>query len=133
DQRAEMATAALGVLGDARFAPVFGPGSRAEAAIAGTAAALPPGLAVSGRVDRLVVEQDRVLVVDFKTNRPAPDRIEDADQAYRVQMAVYAAVLAEVFPGRRIEAALVWTDGPKLMAVPENIVRQTLDALRSDG
>ena len=133
DQRAEMATAALSVLNDPQFAAVFGPGSRAEAAIAGTAAALPSGLAVSGRVDRLLVEQDRVLVVDFKTNRPAPDRIEDADRAYQVQMAVYAAVLAEVFPDRRIEAALVWTDGPKLMPVPENIISQTLAALRAES
>ena len=132
-QRAEMAQAALSVLNDARFAAVFGPGSRPEAAIAGRAAALPEGLAVSGRVDRLVVEPDRVLVVDFKTNRPAPDRIEDADRAYKVQMAVYAAVLAEVFPGRRIEAALVWTDGPKLMAVPENIIAETLAALRAES
>jgi len=132
-QRVEMAQAALSVLNDDRFAAVFGPGSRPEAAIAGRAAGLPEGLAVSGRVDRLVVEPDRVLVVDFKTNRPAPDRIEDADRAYKVQMAVYAAVLAEVFPGRRIEAALVWTDGPKLMAVPENIIAATLAELRAES
>ena len=132
-QRAEMAQAALSVLTDDRFAAVFGPGSRAEAAIAGRAAGLPEGLAVSGRVDRLVVEPDRVLVVDFKTNRPAPARIEDADRAYKVQMAVYAAVLAEVFPGRRIEAALVWTDGPKLMAVPENMIAATLAELRAES
>jgi len=132
-QRAEMAHAALSVLNDDRFAAVFGPGSRPEAAIAGRAAGLPEGLAVSGRVDRLVVEADRVLVVDFKTNRPAPDRIEDADRAYKVQMAVYAAVLAEVFPGRRIEAALVWTDGPKLMVVPENIIAATLAELRAES
>jgi ATP-dependent helicase/nuclease subunit A len=130
-QRAEMAQAALAVLEDARFAPVFAPGSRAEAAIAGAAAGLPEGLAVSGRVDRLLVEKDRVLVVDFKTNRPAPGRIEDADPAYLVQMAVYAAVLAEVFPGRRIEAALVWTDGPKLMPVPENMMAQALERVRA--
>jgi len=130
-QRAEMAHAALAVLRDPQFAAVFGPGSRAEAAIAGSAAALPPGLAVSGRVDRLVVQAGCVLVVDFKTNRPAPDEIEDADFAYKMQMAVYVAVLAEVFPGRKIEAALVWTDGPKLMAVPENIIAETLAALRA--
>jgi ATP-dependent helicase/nuclease subunit A len=129
-QRTEMAGAALAVLEDARFAPVFALGSRSEAAIAGSAAGLPPGLAVSGRVDRLLVEEGRVLVVDFKTNRPAPDRIEDADPAYLVQMAVYAAVLAEVFPGRRVDAALVWTDGPKLMPVPENMITQTLAQLR---
>jgi ATP-dependent helicase/nuclease subunit A len=131
-QRYEMATAALAVLEDARFSAVFGPGSRAEAALAGAAAGLPAGLAISGRVDRLLVEPDRVLVVDFKTNRPAPARIEDADPAYLVQMAVYAAVLAEVFPRRRIEAALVWTDGPKLMPVSENIVAETLARLRAE-
>ncbi len=125
-QRAEMAGAALGVLEDSTFAPVFGPGSRAEVAISGAAAALPLGLSLSGRIDRLVVEPDRVLIVDFKTNRPAPARIEDADPAYIVQMAAYVAILGEVYPGRRIEAALIWTDGPRLMAVPENLMREAL-------
>ncbi len=126
-----MTTAAFGVLEDPVFADVFGPGSRAEAAIAGTSPRLPAGLGVSGRVDRLLVTPDRVLVVDYKTNRPAPGRIEDADFAYRAQMAIYAAVLGEVFPGRRIEAALVWTDGPRLMPVPENMIARTLDQLAS--
>jgi ATP-dependent helicase/nuclease subunit A len=129
DQRAEMAAAALGVLEDPQFAAVFGPGSRAEAAVAGTAPDLPEGLAVSGRLDRLVIEPRRVLVADFKTNRPSPDRIEDADKAYVTQMAVYAAVLRAAFPGRRVEAALVWTDGPKLMPVPENLMAEALKAL----
>ena len=129
DQRAEMAAAALAVLQDDRFAAVFGPGSRAEAAIAGTAPELPEGLAVSGRLDRLVVEPDRVLVADFKTNRPSPASIEQADKAYITQMAVYAAVLRAAFPGRRVEAALVWTDGPKLMPVPENLMAAALQAL----
>jgi ATP-dependent helicase/nuclease subunit A len=132
-QRAEMASAALSVLEDERFAGVFGEGSRAEVAIAGTGQALPPGLKISGRIDRLVVLPDRVLVVDFKTNRPSPDRIEAADPAYLRQMAFYAAVLADIFEGRRIEAAIVWTDGPKLMAVPENLLAQTLADLRRAG
>jgi len=128
-QRAEMLAAAFGVLDDARFADVFGPGSRAEAAIGGTSRRLPAGLAVSGRVDRLLVAAERVLVVDFKTNRPAPADIAEADPAYLIQMAVYVAVLEEIFPGRRVEAALVWTDGPRLMPVPENIVAATLARL----
>ncbi len=130
-QREEMAAAALRVLEDPSFADVFGPGSRAEVAIAGGAAALPADLKVSGRLDRLLTEPDRILVIDFKTNRPAPARIEQADGAYIRQMALYAAVLAEVFPGRRIEAALIWTDGPKLMPVPEALMAASLDALRA--
>jgi ATP-dependent helicase/nuclease subunit A len=69
---------------------------------------------------------DQVLVADFKTNRPSPARIEEADPAYLRQMAIYAAVLAEVFPGRRVKAALIWTDGPKLMAVPEKLMAESL-------
>ena len=133
DQRGEMAAAALGVLEDARFAAVFGPGSRAEAALAGAAADLPAGLAVSGRVDRLLVEPARVMVVDFKTNRPAPDRIEAADPDYVTQMALYWALLREIYPGRQVEAALVWTDGPRLMAIPEAMMREALARLGSEG
>lgn len=133
DQRAEIAGASLAVLADPRFADVFSADGRAEVAIAGGAATLPPGLQISGRIDRLVVRPDRVLVVDFKTNRPSPAAIEDADRAYIRQMALYAAVLAEVFPGRAIEAALVWTDGPKLMAVPEFLMAKALADLGSES
>ncbi|HLZ82628.1 MAG TPA: PD-(D/E)XK nuclease family protein, partial [Caulobacteraceae bacterium] len=125
-QRAEMAAAALSVLQDPRFAELFGPGSRAEVAIAGSARGLPAGLKVSGRIDRLVVLPRRVLVADFKTNRPSPALIEEADPVYLRQMAIYAAVLRDVFPGRAVEAALIWTDGPKLMPVPENLLAKAL-------
>ena len=128
-QRRDMADAALAVLRDPQFAEVFGPGSRAEAAVAGTAPGLPDGLAVSGRVDRMLVTPSRVLVVDFKTNRPAPARIEDADRAYLIQMAIYVEVLRAVFPGRAVEAALVWTDGPRLMPVPEAVIADRLAGL----
>ena len=133
EQRAEMVSAALGVLNDERFAAVFGPGSRAEVGLAGRAPGLLEGLPISGRIDRLLIEHDRILVVDFKTNRPSPDRIEDADPAYVTQMAVYAEVLKTVFPGRRVEAALVWTDGPKLMMTPENLMADALSALPRSG
>jgi ATP-dependent helicase/nuclease subunit A len=132
-QAGEMTAAALSVLRDPTFAEVFGPGSRAEVAIAGSAAALPPGLKISGRIDRLVVLPGRVLVADFKTNRPSPATIEACDPAYLRQMAIYAAVLGEVFPSRRIEAALIWTDGPKLMPIPENLLAQSLAGLAQSG
>ena len=124
DQRAEMIAAAFAVLDDARFAPVFGTGSRPEVALTGSVGMAP----VSGRMDRLVVTSDRVLVIDYKTNRPAPARIEDADPAYVLQLAVYAAILRNLYPDRAIEAALVWTDGPRLMAVPQAMMDAALSS-----
>ncbi len=125
-----MIAAAFRVLDDARFNAVFGPGSRAEIALTGGAEALRPGVVINGRIDRLVVTHERVLVVDYKTNRPAPDRIEDADPAYVAQMATYVAVLARLYPDRPVEAALVWTDGPKLMPVPQGLMDDALVRLR---
>ena len=125
-QRAEMIAAAFSVLDDARFAPVFGPGSRAEVALTGSAPDLPPGVAINGRIDRLVVTPEKVLVVDYKTNRPAPDAIEAVDPAYVLQAAVYVAVLKRLYPDRPVEAALVWTDGPKLMPIPETLLAAAL-------
>jgi len=122
DQRGEMIAAAFAVLNDDRFAPVFGPGSRPEVALTGKIGIT----AVSGRMDRLVVTPDRVLVVDYKTNRPAPARIEDADPAYVLQLAIYASILTDLYPDRTIEAALVWTDGPRLMAVPRAMMDAAL-------
>ena len=123
-QRSDIIAAAFSVLDDERFAPVFGAGSRPEVALTGSVGST----AVSGRMDRLVVTPDRVLVIDYKTNRPAPDRIGDADPAYVLQLAVYAAILRDLYPDRTVEAALVWTDGPRLMAVP----RAMMDAALSD-
>ena len=77
-----------------------------------------------------MITPERVLVVDYKTNRPAPDRIEDADPAYVLQLAVYVAVLRRLYPDRPVEAALVWTDGPRLMAVPQALMDAALKAAR---
>jgi ATP-dependent helicase/nuclease subunit A len=75
---------------------------------------------VSGRIDRLTVTEAEVLVVDFKTNRPAPASIDAVPAAYRRQMATYRALLADLYPKRTIRAALVWTDGPRLMELPRS-------------
>ena len=58
----------LAVLDDERFRDLFGPGSRAEAPLVGVIG----GAVISGQVDRLVVGEDRVMVIDYKTNRPPP-------------------------------------------------------------
>ena len=127
-QRAEMKSAALGVMNSPALRELFKPGGRAEAAIIGQSPLLPPGTVINGRVDRLVVTPERVLVIDFKTDQPAPDDPADVAETYIAQMAAYWAVLKAAFPGREVVATLCWTDGPKLMRLPEP---QLLDVLTS--
>jgi len=116
----------MGVLTDPNFAEVFAEGGRPEAPVIGTSPALAPNLIINGRVDRLVVSGTDVLIVDFKTDRPPPSRAEDVSKPYLAQMAAYAYVLAEAYPNHKIRAALVWTDGPKLMELPPDLLAQAI-------
>jgi ATP-dependent helicase/nuclease subunit A len=117
------------LLDDPRFSQLFSPGSRAEVPIVGR---LKDGtLAVSGQIDRLAVTGDSVLIADYKTNRPAPRRLADVPQAYVAQLALYRAVLAQLYPDKRIRAALVWTDVPELMEIPDANLDAALAAITS--
>ena len=108
-------TEVLGVLDDPRHSALFGPDALAEVPIAG----LVDDQAIAGIVDRLLVEQDRVLVVDFKTGLKVPGAAAEVALPHRRQMAAYAAVLARAFPGRRVEAALLYTAGPKFLLLAD--------------
>jgi len=65
-----------------------------------------------------VVLPDRVLIVDYKTLRPSAREPGETPSAYLQQLAAYRAAIAAIYPGRTIEAALLWTEGPVLMAIP---------------
>ena len=97
------------------YRALYAPGSRAEVPIVGRLTLAGGDVRISGQVDRLVVTADEVLIADFKTNRPAPRRIEDVPPAYIRQLALYRALLARLYPTRTVRAALVWTEVPDLM------------------
>jgi len=125
-QRKDMLDAAMGVLTDPQFDEVFGEGGRPEAPIIGTAPDLPAGTIINGRVDRLIVTETDVLIIDFKTDRPPPKTADKVGASYLLQMAAYRAVLRKAYPGHTIRAALVWTDGPALMPLPADLLEKAL-------
>ncbi len=126
DEREEMLRAGLGVIGDPAMREVFAPGGRAEAAIIGTSPKLAKDLVINGRADRLVINAQGIWVIDYKTDQPAPAAIGDVAESYILQMAAYWAVLGQAFPGRPVTAALCWTDGPRLMRLPEDLLSEAL-------
>ena len=123
-EQAEMLEEVLALLAAPAIAAAFGPGSLAEAPIAGRLG----GQLVTGQVDRLVVSPDRVLVLDYKTNRPPPATAEAVAPLYLRQMAAYRAVLRQAFPGRAVDCALVWTYGARLMPLPGELLDEHLPA-----
>ena len=113
DIRKEITEQVCRVLADERFARLFGPGSIAEAPLAAT---LPDGRVIAGTVDRLLVEERQVSVLDFKTGR-VPESASAIPAAHRAQMEAYRQALRVIFPGSDVRAALLYTNGPKLIDV----------------
>jgi len=126
DEREAMAAAAIRVLAEPAWAEVFGPGSLAEVPIA----AVVGERVVSGTLDRLLLQEGRVRVVDFKTDRRPPEDLEDVPLASLRQMAAYVAALEVIYPGRQVEAALLYTHTPRLIVIPHDAIAAYKPALQ---
>ena len=75
------------------------------------------GQLVSGQIDRMLVKDGEILIVDYKTNRPPPREAKDVPAVYQRQMKAYAATMRKIYPGRNVRCALLWTDGARLMEI----------------
>lgn len=117
------------ILENRDFASLFAQGSRAEVEIMGTIMLGNSERAVSGKIDRLVPGDDAVLIVDYKTNRPAPQAPAQVPFGHVAQMALYRALLAPLYPGRPIRAALVYTETPILIDLPADVMDAALAQL----
>ncbi|EHL97336.1 double-strand break repair helicase AddA [Acetobacteraceae bacterium AT-5844] len=100
------------------LADAFAPGSLAEAPIVGMLG----GLKLVGQVDRLAIHPDRIIVLDYKTNRPPPTELAGVQPLYLRQMAAYRALLRQAWPGRQVECWLVWTWTAHAMALPDELL-----------
>jgi len=79
---------------------------------------------LSGQIDRLVVNEDHILLVDFKTHTHLPERLQDIPQTYLKQMALYREVLSQIYPQKPILCGLLWTELPRLDLLPESLLKK---------
>jgi ATP-dependent helicase/nuclease subunit A len=119
DQQREITSETIAIFENPEFAPVFDTGSRAEVPLVGIVG----GDVVSAQIDRLVVRENDVMIVDFKTNRPPPRDVEGTPRAYRRQMSIYKAALGQMYPDKNIRCFILWTNGPWMVELPEHIMR----------
>ncbi|WP_425079471.1 double-strand break repair helicase AddA [Ruegeria denitrificans] len=120
--RQEILNEAATVLTAEGLQPVFAPDTLAEVPIA---AAL-NGQRMHGVVDRLIVSETEVHVIDFKSNATVPDRAEDCPEGLLRQMGAYAQALAQIYPDHGIRTAILWTRTASLMWLPHDLVTDAL-------
>ncbi|WP_338721601.1 double-strand break repair helicase AddA [Devosia sp. XK-2] len=128
DRHERIAQKATAILARPDFANLFGPDSRAELPFRVAARQKGKSIWLSGRIDRLVVDERGVLVVDYKSDATVPERADGVPGNYLTQLGLYALVAGQLFPGRPVQAAILWTELESLMKLPDEL----LLAARSD-
>lgn len=113
------------VLRTPALAPLFADTTLAEVPVTGSLGEQ----RLHGTIDRLVIAEDHILAVDFKTNRVVPGTAEACPDGLLRQMGAYAHMLRQIYPDRQIETAILWTATPALMVLPNDIVTNALRAL----
>jgi ATP-dependent helicase/nuclease subunit A len=116
--REKIVAETLAIVREASFAPLFRPGSLAEVPVVARIGEGDGAYDLEGQIDRLAVVDGALLILDYKTNRPPPKTLEQVAPAYIAQLAAYRTALKALFPGLPLRAALLWTDGPRLMEIP---------------
>ena len=124
--RRDIVRETLAVLRDRALSALFGPDARAEVGI--VAEFSRPGgrapLRIAGRIDRLVQQGSVLLIVDYKTNRPPPSKPAAVADAYLLQLSAYRLAARQIFDALHVRAALLWTDGPRIMEIPGDLLDQ---------
>ena len=119
---AQVLSEAAAVLADPALSALFAPDALAEVTITGQLGSQ----RALGTIDRLLVGPDRVLAVDYKSNRLVPQSPEAVPEGILRQMGAYAALLAQIYPDREVEVAILWTATARLMPLPRALVMAAL-------
>ena len=119
----------MAVLADDRLASVFSADARAEVSVTGSVRLGESSYTVSGRLDRLSVREDTVVLVDFKTNRNPPSAHGPVPLNHAAQMAVYRAILGPLYPQKSVECLLVYTETASVRRLEADELDAALAAL----
>ena len=85
------------------------------------------GQRITERIDRLVVRDNDILVLDYKTDWNVPDKLE-ADHPHVMQLARYASTLGQAYDGKPVRAAILWTSLPRLDWIADETLRKAISA-----
>jgi len=100
--------------------PIFAPNALTEVDVTAHLPAL-QGARIHGAIDRLIIEDRRVLAVDYKSNRLVPNTAAAVPDGLLRQMGAYHAALLQIFPDHTVETAILWTHTATLMVLPTSL------------
>ena len=122
---------AIRVLEIPDLAHLFSKDALHEVPLSGSIDAL-GGRTVYGVADCLLVDQNTVHVIDYKTNKLVPNTAENTPVGLLRQMGAYRALLENIFRNHNIKTSILWTETALLMEIPQDLVMSALASTNLD-
>jgi len=70
---------------------------------------------VYGIIDRLIIEDNQISIIDYKTHQHAEkSNLHDISQEYRLQMQYYAEGIKQIWPEKQVKSYLLFTECTEL-------------------
>lgn len=121
-QRQQLLNTVFGIFSDPRFIPLFEGDAKAEVSLAGRLDVKSGSMLVTGQIDRLIVSQKNVTVLDYKTNRHVPQSLDEIPDEYITQLALYRELVSRIYSDKSVISALLWTQTPELTIIDDNLL-----------
>ncbi len=112
----------LAVIDKSEFEFLFGENAQAEVPIIGNIEINGKNITVSGQIDRLYIDDEKIWIVDFKSNQTPPASHDKIPVSYIRQLALYRLLMQHIYPGKSINCALLWTATAKLDVLPDGLL-----------
>ena len=109
---------AIQVLQNTSLDWIFDPDAMAEVSVHGKLG----DHAIMGTIDRLILNEDAVIIIDFKTNLAVPKSAEHCPEGLLRQMGAYASILQQIYPDYEINTGILWTATGQYMSLTQNMV-----------
>ncbi len=119
-------TQVTAVLNHPEFGALFGPGSRPEVSISGFVEKDGKKQMLNALIDRLVVSDRSVLIVDFKNNLHVPKDASEVSKDYLLQLAAYKMAVQQIYPAKEVKCALLYTREAKLIPLPDDKIAEAI-------
>ncbi len=129
--RSDILDSIFAIFSDDRFKTFFEGEAQAEVSLAGRLDIKSGSMLVTGQIDRLIVSEDSVTILDYKTNRQVPSSLDETPAEYITQLALYRDLVTRIYQNKKIVSALLWTQTPQLDIIPDEMLNKALEAIKS--
>ncbi len=126
----EILASCLRILRNPDYSHLFEGKSRAEVSLTGNIQCQSGPLQIAGQIDRLIISDDHVTILDYKTNQIVPKNYDEVPETYLVQLGLYSELVSQLYPSKEVIAAILWTQKPAFTPIPNEILSKSIEIIK---